>query len=351
MNKLFENRVAMALVALALALLLFVFVKAERYNDNPVTFFKNVSENTTETVSNVPVHIKGNVDDYYITGLPDTVSVQLSGPANLIQQTLESEQLKVVTEDLSQLGEGQHYVRLEVGSLNSDLKASVQPSSVNITISTLESATFPVEAHVDQSQVPAGYALGAIRVKPERVTLQGSARVLEQVARVGVNVRLPEEASGTYEVDATVLITNSSGQILDVNADPQRVKVSVDVAPEENTVPIRLDPKNEDPNFSYHFELLSGKNATLKGPLERLNDIRALTVPIDVSGIEGEDTLTLPLPLPDGIREALPEEITVRVNATKKKKQQNQEEEKRSEPKDLDVDQPKKKDSKQKKAA
>ena len=70
-NKFYNNRIALLILSLFLSILMFVYVKAEQYSENPVSFFQNVSEATTETIYNVPVYINGNVDAYYVTDAPE----------------------------------------------------------------------------------------------------------------------------------------------------------------------------------------------------------------------------------------------------------------------------------------
>ena len=122
MNKFYENKIVLAILSLILALVLFVFVKTERSSRSPLELFQNVSEVTTETVSNVPVNIEGDVEQYYVTGLPESVTVKLSGPSNIIDQILESKDFQVVTEDLTDFEEGNHYIQLHVKDASDSVK-------------------------------------------------------------------------------------------------------------------------------------------------------------------------------------------------------------------------------------
>lgn len=159
-NKFYNNKIALLLLSLFLSLLLFVYVKAEQYNENPISFFQNVSEATTETIYNVPVYIDGNVDNYYISGLPDSVSVSLSGPKNVIDQTLEANDFKVVTEDLTDLGEGSYYIQLQMENLPESVSYEISPSSVNISIDTVQTTEMPVQVDIANSDAVAdGYSI------------------------------------------------------------------------------------------------------------------------------------------------------------------------------------------------
>src|SRR5699024_3927218 len=163
-NKFYNNRIALLILSLFLSILMFVYVKAEQYSENPVTFFQNVSEATTETIYNVPVYIDGNVDAYYVTGLPDSVSVSLSGPKNLIEQTLEGDDFRVITEDLYDLCEGSHYIQLQLENVSEAVSYEISPSSVNISIDSLQT-TDRKSTRLNSSHVSISYAVFCLKKK------------------------------------------------------------------------------------------------------------------------------------------------------------------------------------------
>lgn len=313
MNKIYDNKWLTLLVALFLALTMFVFVKAERYNDNPISFFQNVSENSTETISNVPVHIKGNVQNYYITGLPETVDVELSGPANLIQQTLEAENFKVVTEDLEQLGPGQHYIKLRLDGISKELHYKLSPSSVNITIAELQTQTYPIEVRVNSDQLPPDYAVGNVSVNPQSVTLSGSADKLQEISQVYVTVDIPSDASDSYTTSATVLIADSQGQMLDISADPKQVEVQVDIQSNTNTVPIQFEPVNGRADTNYEIEPLTTHNTVLSGDPATIHQLNRVTAYVDVSQVTKEEETQVDLELPQGVTSMEPAQVRVKV--------------------------------------
>ena len=170
-NKFYNNRIALLILSLFLSILMFVYVKAEQYSENPVSFFQNVSEATTETIYNVPVYIDGNVDAYYVTGLPDTVSVSLSGPKNLIEQTLEADDFRVITEDLTNLGEGSHYIQLQLENVSEAVSYEISPSSVNISIDSLQTTEYPVQVEMsNESAVAEGYEITDVSLSQDSET-------------------------------------------------------------------------------------------------------------------------------------------------------------------------------------
>ncbi|MCY7731362.1 CdaR family protein, partial [Aerococcus urinaeequi] len=265
-NKFYNNRIALLILSLFLSILMFVYVKAEQYSENPVSFFQNVSEATTETIYNVPVYIDGNVDAYYVTGLPDSVSVSLSGPKNLIEQTLEADDFRVITEDLSDLGEGSHYIQLQLENVSEAVSYEISPSSVNISIDSLQTTEYPVQVEMsNESAVADGYEITDVSLSQDSVTLTGSTSDIESVSQVYTVVNIPDNLSEDYTTTATVITENADGDILNINTDPSEVDVTVQVSPEGVSVPIVANITNEREGYTYEATILDSQNATLSG--------------------------------------------------------------------------------------
>ncbi|MEY8371738.1 CdaR family protein [Aerococcaceae bacterium 50-4] len=316
-NKFYNNRIALLILSLVLSILMFVYVKAEQYSENPVSFFQNVSEATTETIYNVPVYIDGNVDEYYVTGLPDTVSVSLSGPKNLIDQTLEADDFRVITEDLSELGEGSHYIQLQLENVSEAVSYEISPSSVNISIDSLQTTEYPVQVETsNESAVAEGYEITDISLSQDSVTLTGATSDIESVNRVYTVVNIPDNLSEDYTTTATVITANADGDILNINTDPSEVDVTVQVSPEGVSVPIEADITNEQDGYSYETTILDNQTATLSGDYEAINAINSVIATVDVSGINSTTTVDAPITLPDGVTSSDPSSVRVQVIPT-----------------------------------
>lgn len=316
-NKFYNNRIALLILSLVLSILMFVYVKAEQYSENPVSFFQNVSEATTETLYNVPVYIEGNVDEYYVTGLPDTVSVSLSGPKNLIEQTLEADDFRVITEDLTDLGEGSHYIQLQLDNVSEAVSYEISPSSVNISIDSLQTTEYPVQVEMsNESAVADGYEITDVSLSQDSVTLTGSTSDIENVSRVYTVVNIPDNLSEDYTTTATVITENANGDILNINTDPSEVDVTVQVSPEGVSVPIEANVINGRDGYSYETTILDNENATLSGDYATINNTNSVTATVDVSSITSTTTVDAPIVLPDGVTSADPSSVRVQVVPT-----------------------------------
>lgn len=316
-NKFYNNRIALLILSLFLSILMFVYVKAEQYSENPVSFFQNVSEATTETIYNVPVYIDGNVDAYYVTGLPDSVSVSLSGPKNLIEQTLETDDFRVITEDLTDLGEGSHYIQLQLENVSEAVSYEISPSSVNISIDSLQTTEYPVQVEMsNESAVADGYEITDVSLSQDSVTLTGSTSDIESVSQVYTVVNIPDNLSEDYTTTATVITENADGDILNINTDPSEVDVTVQVSPEGVSVPIEANITNEREGYTYEATILDSQHATLSGDYDTINNTESVSATVDVSRITTTTTVDAPIVLPDGVTSSDPSSIRVQVVPT-----------------------------------
>lgn len=316
-NKFYNNRIALLILSLFLSILMFVYVKAEQYSENPVSFFQNVSEATTETIYNVPVYIDGNVDAYYVTGLPDTVSVSLSGPKNLIEQTLEADDFRVITEDLTNLGEGSHYIQLQLENVSESVSYEISPSSVNISIDSLQTTEYPVQVEMsNESAVADGYEITDVTLSQDSVTLTGSTSDIKSVSQVYTVVNIPDNLSEDYTTTATVITENADGDILNINTDPSEVDVTVQVSPEGVSVPIEANITNERDGYIYEATILDSQHATLSGDYDTINNTESVSATVDVSGITTRTTVDAPIVLPDGVTSSDPSSVRVQVVPT-----------------------------------
>lgn len=319
MNKIYNSKLLTATLSLLLALILFLFVKTENYQDNPVSYFTNISETTTETLSNVPVYIEGDVQDYYVTGLPDSVSVELTGPRNIIEQTLESDDFRVVTEDLTDIGVGTHYIQLEVQNISENVEYQISPSSVNVTVHELQTQGFDIQVNLDEAKVADGYEITDVTVSPEQVQLMGSDQNISQVTDVSTSVSIPDNATESFTAENVTIITHDeNGNLLDVSADPQQVNVTVTIEPIGKEVPINVIQQNPSPDITYSINTITPSTMQLQGSAEALESVNQLDVQLDLSDITSDTIQTVEIDttqLPEGVSLSQ-ETIEVDISAT-----------------------------------
>ncbi|MGX7106173.1 CdaR family protein [Hutsoniella sourekii] len=231
-NSIWNNIWVVRLVSLFIACLLFVFVRSQgsmsrqQVEETPEV----ASVSTTETVSNVPVTVNGDNDKLFVTGLPSTVSVKITGPKNIISQVIK-DPMAVQTEDLSKLEPGNQTIRLEMVNGVEDLDYVIEPTRVLVDIGRRQTITIPIEYTVESNTIAPGYQLDSVNYQPQEVTLTGNEAIINQVHQAYFTISsqeaLTEDTSGLYSIK----IVDSKGGLLDVNAEYQEVRADLKISP------------------------------------------------------------------------------------------------------------------------
>ena len=110
MDKFMENRWFMRIVGLLLAFVLYVSV-----NFDEMALQRSESSNppeNVETIQNVPVEVFYDSENLFVTGVPETVNIEVEGPKNLVTQAKTLRDFHVYA-DLNDLGIGDHQVATE----------------------------------------------------------------------------------------------------------------------------------------------------------------------------------------------------------------------------------------------
>ncbi|MDO4670974.1 MAG: CdaR family protein [Aerococcus sp.] len=320
MNKFYGNKIFALIVSFFLTMILFFYVKTEVHSNNAANLFNNVSEEVTETISDVPVHVTGDIDQYYVTGIPESVSVELKGPKNVINQTLQGKKFRVVTEDLAKLGAGTHYVQFKMENLSDEVSYRISPSTAEITISELESRAFPVEIQLNNREgVASGYEIASETTNPNSITLTGSKETLQQIKRVYVNLTLPNNQKNDYSSEVTVITEDANGKVLNLSPSPETVKATIAIRPKGKKVPIKIQTVNGDKNLTYEVSLPDDvKEVTVYGDSSVLNAISEVAGTVDLSDVTQSTEKEVMLNIPTNASDISPKEVQVTITVKSK---------------------------------
>ena len=260
-NDLLENVWVVRLISLLVSLLLFGYVYSENYGLSTTNRNDAISTLRSETISNLPIQINIDTDRYFISGLPETVMLNISGPESVIVQTLSASDFNIVTEDLDLLGPGRHTVQLRVENLSEELTYQIVPSRVNVQIEekvTIESA---VEVLFDADAVNDSFISKAPVLKRESVIITGPVSTIERIDRIYVRVPTENEITSTLKGNYVVQVEDAARNKLNVAVEPQEIEVEIPIEPYEKTVPIRLVQKGT-PVSGKKYELSLAGNET-----------------------------------------------------------------------------------------
>lgn len=311
------------LLSLLFAVLLFSFVHYENNSRVQSTSPSNgASITSVEVLTDIPIGINIDKDRYFVSGIPETATIRLEGPQAILTQTLATRNFEIVTPDLDELGPGRHVIRLEAEGISNQLDYSIMPSEFPVVIEEKVTKEFDINVEFDTAYLEDGYEAGTPQLSQDTVVISGAASTVEQVNQVAVVV-VPEEGNITEDIEATlsILVFDASGELLNVNIEPSQVDVYIPVEGTQKSLPIALrQTGTADPNYEYTLELEQGESESVlvTGEQDLLEGMGNFVVEVDVSGVTESTLRTVPLTVPDGITEVVPEELDVVIRVSPK---------------------------------
>jgi len=319
----FDNPWITRILAVILALGLFLFVNIENQtrfqSDEPTD---GASVNATEIITNLPIEVNVNTDEYFVSGIPDSATLRIEGPQAIIFQTVATQNYTITTPDLNELGEGSHTVELQVEGLSDNITASVSPQVVNLTVEQKQVEEHQLSVEVaDDLDIAEGYEILEPSLSTDVVQLSGAASTMEEIDRVFVEISSNEtDINSDILMSAQVLVLNAEGEPLNVNADPSQVEINAPVVRTEKEVPIVLrEGSGQTAGYSYEVSLSNSEqdSVSVRGDPQAVEDLENLPVTVNFDNITESTLVNIPLDdLPEGIEETSRDEIEVLIDVT-----------------------------------
>ncbi|HZH62491.1 MAG TPA: CdaR family protein [Metabacillus sp.] len=316
MDKLMNNHWVMRVIALFLALMLYASVNIETGTqaNKPSTPLSSSSLDTA-VVTDIPVVTYFDEEDLVVTGVPETVNVTLEGPTGSLIKARQQKDFEVYAE-LTNLSIGSHRVNLKIKNLSSDLKASISPSVITVSIEEKISKDFPVEVeYINEDKLEEGYTPDQPIVSPNSVRITASKEIIDRISKVQATINL-EAAKETINKESRITIYDSDGNILPVEVEPSVVDVTVPIKSPSKALPFKVVREGE---LKKGLSILSmetePKEITVYGPLDVLDSYEFIDgVTVDLSEIEKDTVLEVDVPIPEGIEKVSPETIKIDVD-------------------------------------
>ena len=319
----FNNLWFTRIFSLVLAIGLFFFVNLEnqtRFQSTAPT--DGASITSTEIITNLPIEVNINTDQYFVSGIPDSATLRLEGPQALIFQTVATQSYTVSTPNLNTLGSGEHTVQLQVEGVSESITTSVSPGFINLTIEEKETGEYELSAIIDEDlDVAEGYELLEPSLSTNIVQLSGAASTMARIDQVVVEIASSEEGiNSDLLMSAQVLVLDENGEPLNVNTNPSQVEINIPVVRTIKEVPIVLrEGTNGQVGYNYEVSLSNAESDTVqvRGEPEAIAALQNFPVTVDLSGITESQVITIPIQeLPLGIEEISKEEIEIVIDVT-----------------------------------
>lgn len=322
----FDSPLTRRIVSVIVAVVLFSFVNFEnqsRFQSTEPT--DGASITSSEIISNLPIEVNIDSERYFVSGIPDAATLRIEGPQAILFQTVATQNFTIATPDLNGLGVGTHSVDLITKGLSSDIKSSVSPGTVNLTIEEKQVKEYEVSIKMNEDlDLAPGYEIFEPSLSQEKVTLSGAASTMDKVEEVVVE--LSSEALGIKSdilSSAQVLVYDAKGELLDVNATPQRIEILAPVVRTQKELPIVLE-EGTDKRVGYSYELSlapdEASSIIVRGEPEAIAELSNFVINVDFDNLTESSLVKIPINnLPEGIEEADRDEVEVLIEVTKDK--------------------------------
>lgn len=314
MDKWLKSPWTLRVVSLVFAVLLYAYVSAEADVDNRAGEVPITSSDETNTVD-APVGIRIDDSKYVVSGVPEYVSMQLVGPASDVTAAIQQKNYEAYV-DLTDLDTGTHTVKLHYENVSDNLQVYMQPASIEVTIQEKASQQFNVNVgYTNEDQMAAGFQVDSSTVEPQTVSIVSTQEVIDQIASVRAYVDLTDIDADINSREAPVKVYDAQGNELSVNVQPETVEVSVQVSNPSKTVPVEVKTKGQAPNDVSVASLTPEKQeVTIYAPQDTLDGIDSVsTEEIDLSKVTENQTIDADLQLPDNVRSASDEQVSVDI--------------------------------------
>ncbi|OCA89327.1 hypothetical protein A8F94_23525 [Bacillus sp. FJAT-27225] len=315
MDKLLDNSWFVKVVALLLAFLLYSSVPVK--DGSKLNEIYVPGDETTETIEDVPVSAYYDTKNLIVSGLPETVDVEVSGPKSHVQNAKTLKNFEVYVE-LSDAEVGNRNVKLKIRELSDKLDAKLSPSSANITIQERITREFRVAAEFDNSMVQDGFGTSAPQINPAKVKITGPRDEIERITYVKAAVDIKDPIFETTTRDAKIRVLDKDLNKLDVIVDPDTVKVTIPIKSLTKKVPINIVEKGSLPEgLILESMQLETKEAVITADESILEKTDAVRAEVNLSEITKNTTVTVPVIISDGISAVTPELVKITVKVRK----------------------------------
>ncbi|MCD2248217.1 CdaR family protein [Listeria swaminathanii] len=320
MDRILNNKWSIRIIALLLAAILFTSVNA---NNNNATSFSTTAASDSEVIENVPVKVYYDKTNLYISGIPETVTVTLSGPRSIVQSA-KAQQDFTVYADLKNASIGTQEVKLQVKDASDRLKVKVSPATVTVNVQEKVTKKFSVDVELSKSVIADGYQAGTPIIDPKKVSITGAKDTIEQIAYVKATLENDGKHKSEFTDKATVSVFDSNLNKLDVEVNPQEVEVTVPVEKVGKSVPVKIKQEGTPENDIEISSMTPDKSeVVVVGDDAVLEKIKEIEIPIDVSKIKADTVKEVTVPVPTGAKSVQPTTIEVKIKTVKKSEANN----------------------------
>ncbi|MEG0473603.1 MAG: CdaR family protein [Solibacillus sp.] len=312
MDKLFDSRWMLLLTSLILAGALFLYVQTEMSKSKDSS-----SPTETDIITNVPLEVYYDDSNLFVTGLPDTVNVKISGSTPIVVKTKQNKDFKVFV-DLNSLLIGEHSVTIQQENFSEKLNVEIEPKTLNVVIEEKVTGEFRVEPDMNNSLVADDYIVKNMTADPSRVSITGAKSVINSISYVKATVTGEKGIKESFEQEATVKVLDRDLNKLDVQVSPEKVKVKVDINEYSRDFPLTINQKGETAEgVTIENLTVEPSKIAVYGIKSVIDSISDVVVEVDLSKITESGPYEFKVTLPTGATKLSQDKVIVHADVLK----------------------------------
>ncbi|MGV8983852.1 CdaR family protein [Clostridium sp.] len=191
----------------------------------------------------------------------------------------------------------------------------VNPSTINVTIPVRKTKSVAVKVKTTGT-LPADFTLASISVLPKQLDVTGSSADLDQLENLNTEAIDLSKINKTTTMNAKVLIPDGLSLVNNTTDGIVKVQINLNKVVQKN---ISLDIKYVNLDEKYDAKLDKVKQAlVISGTEDVINslDLKKFSAAVDLAKLaEGEHTVKVSVPMPEGVNliSGVPEKILVTI--------------------------------------
>lgn len=267
----------------------------------------------TASFSGIPVEfineevVTNTGKSYELVGSSQLVRVTVTGTRSVLSRIRNTN--ISATADLSQMEANTYLVPItaEVNGIDSEVSAEVAPRNLQVKIEDVMRNTFPISVRTTGIQ-RSGYEPGEMTTNPETITIWGTESTIQNIHTVIARVDI-SGMSESKTLGAELVLLDGNENPMDQsqirhNLGEKGLSVNVQMLNTKD-IPISFNVTGQPAEgFLYTGYTNEPSRIRICGTKEDLDSVSGIEVPLDVTGQNGRQEMTVDIApyLPDGIR-------------------------------------------------
>lgn len=181
-----------------------------------------------------------------------------------------------------------------------------EPFKVTLTIDEIITKEFEIEGTAPDISLPDGYYAGEITTSPEKITISGSASIINKITKIEARSGFHGEIIESHQTNGEIIIYGENGSKIlddDLKISPEKVTVNIPIYRQKEL------PLNVVINYPANFDIDSLKYEIQPGsiivaaPGNLIDNLSKLDIgTVDLSDISLNKNTYFTIPLPEGYK-------------------------------------------------